>query len=87
MSVAARLRVHDQQPAPAKPERRTRVIRAAPGEIRADAAYTLRELSARLNLKRWGIASMEQAGLKVRRFNGRSFVLGADVIRFLQELP
>ena len=57
----------------------------APGEIRADAVYTLSEFSARCGLGRWGIKELRAAGLKVFRFHGRTFVAGKSFLEFLQE--
>jgi len=54
------------------------------GEIRGDSVYTLDEIKKRLGL---GIAAMRSArrqGLRVRRVGRRAFVLGRDVVAFLE---
>jgi hypothetical protein len=77
----------DESAATPKPPKVTRVARVLPGIVEADAAYTMSEFSARLNLKRWGLREMRRAGLPVRRFHGRTFVLGSDFLQFLERLP
>jgi hypothetical protein len=86
VSVAA-FRGRDESAATPKPPKVTRVARVSPGIVETGAAYTMGEFSARLNLKRWGLREMRRAGLPVRRFHGRTFVLGSDFLQFLEGLP
>lgn len=72
-------------PAAAKPTKVTRVVRAAPGEIRADSIYTLKEFCQRVGLGRWGVKELRLAGLKILRFHGRSFVAGKSFAEFLED--
>ena len=55
------------------------------GEIRSDSVYTLDEIKTRLGL---GVAAMRTArrrGLTVRRIGRRAFVLGRDIITYIEE--
>jgi hypothetical protein len=59
----------------------------APGEILAGAAYTLPELRRRLGLGKAALRQARRSGLKIRRVGIRSFVLGSDVLEWLQSQP
>ena len=55
------------------------------GEICGNSAYTLDEIKKRLGL---GVAAMRTArrrGLKVRRIGRRAFVLGRDILAYLED--
>jgi hypothetical protein len=55
-----------------------------PGEITRDAAYTLDELNARLGVGKGALRQARRQGLTVRRIGRRSYVLGKDVIDWLE---
>ncbi len=55
-----------------------------PGEITRDAAYTLDELNARLGVGKGALRQARRQGLAVRRIGRRSYVLGKDVIDWLE---
>lgn len=60
-------------------------VREGDGVILDGAMYTVRELRRRTG---WGVDAVRDArrdGLKVRYRGGRAFVLGRDVIAFLEE--
>lgn len=59
----------------------------APGEILAGAAYTLPELRRRFGLGKAALRQARSSGLKIRRVGIRSFVLGSDVLEWLQTQP
>ena len=56
------------------------------GVIRADEAYRLSEACRRLGFGEHSLRRARRAGLKTRRFGRSKFVLGADIIRFLESL-
>jgi hypothetical protein len=70
-------------PARSKPTRITRQAKAT-GQISADRAYTAKAFARELGAGRWALKEMRRAGLIVRKFGGRSYILGADFIRFLE---
>lgn len=55
-----------------------------PGEITGDAVYTLDELNARLGLGKGALRQARRQGLKVRRIGRRSYVMGRDVIDWME---
>lgn len=55
-------------------------------EFRADVAYDLDALKAK-GLGTAAIRTARYRGLKVRRFGRRSFVLGSDILKFIQDIP
>lgn len=55
-----------------------------PGVLRSDELYTLAELEARLKVGSWGLRMARRAGLRMYKMGKRKFVLGADVIAYLQ---
>jgi hypothetical protein len=55
-----------------------------PGEVTADAIYTLAEIQQRLKLGQHAMRMARRAGLKVRRIGRRGYVLGRDVLEFIQ---
>jgi hypothetical protein len=56
---------------------------AVPGHVTADALYTLDEIQQRLKLGQHAMRQARRAGLKVRRIGRRAFVLGRDVMAFV----
>jgi hypothetical protein len=60
---------------------------SATSVVSALEAYRLEELSRRLGVGRHGLRAMRRGGLKIRRVANRAFVLGSDVIAFLQQQP
>jgi hypothetical protein len=58
-----------------------------PGVIEAAAAYTLEEIQARLQLGKAAWRSARREGLPVRRVGRRGYVVGADLIAWLQKQP
>ena len=55
-----------------------------PGEVRADALYTLDEIRHRLGLGQAALRMARRAGLPVRTIGRRRFVLGKDLIQFVE---
>jgi hypothetical protein len=58
-----------------------------PGYVQADALYTLQELSRRLQL---GVSALRQArrrGLVIHRVGRRGYVLGRDLIAWIEKEP
>jgi hypothetical protein len=56
----------------------------SPGHVTADAVYTLDEIQRRLQLGQHALRMARRAGLKVRRIGRRGYVLGRDVLEFVQ---
>jgi len=56
----------------------------APGYITADTLYTLAELQERLKLGQHAMRQARRTGLKVRRIGRRGYVLGRDVLAFVE---
>lgn len=56
-----------------------------PGVIRADCAYSLEQVKARLGLGTAAIRTARRKGLTVRRVGRKSFILGADILAYIQE--
>ena len=54
------------------------------GEIRVDGLYALREIQERLGLGTAALRTARRSGLKVRRIGRRGFVLGEDLIQYVQ---
>ena len=87
--MIARANGHANGTAPAakpKPTRVTRVVHAAPGVIRPDEIYTLKEFGQRVGLGRWGIKQLRADGLRVHKTNGRTFVFGKSFFEFLETI-
>lgn len=57
---------------------------AASGVISADSLYTLAEIQERLRLGQHALRMARRAGLKVRRIGRRGYVLGKDVMAFIE---
>ncbi len=57
--------------------------RKPPGCVSADTLYTLAEIRDRLRLGPQAMREARRAGLVVRRIGRRGYVLGRDLIRFL----
>ena len=55
----------------------------APGLVTADALYTLAEIQERLKLGQHAMRQARRAGLRVRRIGRRGYVLGRDVMAFI----
>ena len=55
-----------------------------PGEIRADAIYTLHELQQRTGLGQAALRTARRRGLKIKRIGRRGYVLGRDLIAYLE---
>jgi hypothetical protein len=55
-----------------------------PGQVTADAIYTLEEIQQRLKLGQHAMRMARRAGLKVRRIGRRGYVLGRDVLEFIE---
>jgi hypothetical protein len=56
----------------------------SPGLVTADSLYTLSEIQDRLKLGQHAMRQARRAGLKVRRIGRRGFVLGRDVMAFVE---
>ena len=56
-----------------------------PGVIRADCAYDLSQVRTRLGLGTAAIRTARRKGLVVRRVGRKSFILGRDIIAYLDE--
>ena len=59
---------------------------SVPGEIRADSAYTIPEVCARLGMARAAWRALRAKGLPVAKIGRRGYVLGADVLKVLREV-
>jgi hypothetical protein len=57
---------------------------ASAGRIAADELYTLAEIKLRLGLGAAALRTARRRGLKVRKIGRRGFVLGKDVIAFIE---
>lgn len=55
------------------------------GVISANAAYSLEQVKARLGLGTAALRTARRKGLLVRRVGRRSFVLGKDLLAYLEE--
>jgi hypothetical protein len=55
----------------------------SPGLVSADSLYTLAEIQERLKLGQHAMRQARRAGLRVRRIGRRAFVLGRDVMAFI----
>jgi len=53
------------------------------GVILADAVYRLDEIQERLKLGQHALRMARRAGLRVRRIGRRGYVLGRDIIEFV----
>ena len=58
--------------------------RRPPGLIKADCLYTLAEIQERLKLGPHAMRQARRAGLRVRRIGRRAYVLGRDVLAFIE---
>ena len=56
----------------------------APGLVTSDALYTLAEVQARLKLGQSAMRQARRAGLKVRKIGRRRYVLGRDLIAYVE---
>lgn len=54
------------------------------GLVVADAVYRLDEIQSRLKLGTGALRAARRAGLPVKKIGRRSFILGSDVIAFLE---
>ena len=59
---------------------------ASPGEILADAVYTLEEFGKRMRLGTAAVRTARRQGLIVRHVGRRSYVIGRDFIAYLENL-
>lgn len=57
-----------------------------PGVIRADAAYDLPQVKARVGIGTAALRTARRKGLKVRRLGRKSFVLGKDLLDYLENV-
>ncbi len=55
-----------------------------PGLVTADSLYTLPEIQERLKLGQHAMRQARRAGLRVRRIGRRGYVLGRDVMAFVE---
>jgi len=60
---------------------------AAAGVISCHELYRLPELQKRLGLGKHAIRQARRAGLKIRRVGTRSYVLGKDVLDWIEGQP
>jgi len=56
-----------------------------PGVIRADEMYFADEARRRLRIGAWAWRQWRRDGLTVLRVSGRAFVMGRDLIDFIQQ--
>ena len=54
------------------------------GRISANELYTLEELRARLGLGAAALRTARRRGLKVRRIGRRGYVLGKDIMEYVE---
>lgn len=55
------------------------------GVISANAAYSLEQVRQRLGLGTAALRTARRRGLTVRRVGRRSFILGKDLLQYLEE--
>lgn len=55
------------------------------GVVSANCAYSLEQVKARLGLGTAALRTARRRGLTVRRVGRRSFVLGKDLLTYLEE--
>ena len=58
----------------------------APGLIQADCLYTLDEIKQRLRLGQHALRSARRDGLRVRRIGRRGYVLGRELIQYVESV-
>lgn len=58
--------------------------RRTSGVIQSEALYTLEEIKARLGLGRDALRTARGKGLIVRKIGTREFILGRDIIAFIE---
>lgn len=56
----------------------------SPGRISADELYTLPEIQTRLGLGKRALRTARRRGLTVRRIGRRSYVLGRDLMQYVE---
>jgi len=56
-----------------------------PGVVKSDAAYSLAEVKSRFHLGTAALRTARRRGLRVRRIGRRSFILGRDLIEYLDK--
>ena len=52
--------------------------------IRADAAYHISEINKRFGIGEWSLRKMRRNGLPVRRCGRKSWVLGRDLLAYIE---
>ena len=57
----------------------------APGLVSSDCLYTLPEIQDRLKLGQHAMRMARRAGLRVRRIGRRGYVLGRDVMQYVEQ--
>lgn len=57
-----------------------------PGVVNGQEAYTVKEFRARMDLTQSAFDAMRRRGLPVKRCGKRCFVLGRDLLAFLEGL-
>jgi hypothetical protein len=57
-----------------------------PGQVSENEVYTLEELQQRLKLGQHALRMARRAGLKVRRIGRRGYVLGRDIMQFIESI-
>jgi len=58
----------------------------APTGIQSDGIYALSDFQGRLRIGRHFLRAARRAGLRVHRFGNRTFIFGADFVRFLESV-
>ncbi len=56
----------------------------APGVVSADCLYTLDEIHERLKLGQAAMRQARRSGLKVRKIGRRGYVLGRDLLDYVE---
>jgi len=56
----------------------------APGHVTADSLYTLAKIQDRLKLGQHALRQARRAGLRIRRIGRRGYVLGRDILAFVE---
>jgi len=59
-------------------------VAVSDGVVTADGIYTLREIRQRLKLGPHALRMARRSGLKVGRIGRRAYVLGRDLIAFIE---
>jgi hypothetical protein len=60
-------------------------VAQSPGLVEPGCVYTLDEIKSRMKLGTAALRAARRAGLKVRYIGRRGYVMGSDIIRFIEQ--